>query len=401
MDNLTHSLFGTLTAELYFHGVANRKPVSRGFRKALWLASVFANNFPDLDFLYARSIGPRNLSYLMHHRGHTHTLVAAIPSGLIVALVILGIAKFFKWDLGKREKVDVIFLSFLGIITHIALDFLNAYGVHPLWPFDNRWYYGDTLFIIEPWVWMILLIPMYFVSSWKSIQYGAISVFLIVLGLIFFSGRVIPKASIPVVLFCVPYFFFLRKTRLRHRPLVSLAGFCLVVAVFAHQGFRVRENFKGTARDIILSPMPANPWCWRVITMELPPETPTYQLRRAMVSSWPGWMSLEQCLESLGVVWPIRDVTRLVGTELVWMGGVERPLKELRDYHRSYCDIQGYMKVSRAPYLWNEDGKMLISDMRFDLVKVKGFSVLEAGKVQSPNCQPFPPWVEPRRDLLE
>ena len=42
---------------------------------------------------------------------------------------------------------------------HLAMDFANNYGVHPFWPLSGRWFYGDTIFIIEP-LWLVLLIPV-------------------------------------------------------------------------------------------------------------------------------------------------------------------------------------------------------------------------------------------------
>jgi inner membrane protein len=36
------------------------------------------------------------------------------------------------------------------------LDWLNTYGVRLLMPFSGHWFYGDTLFIIDPWVWLLL-----------------------------------------------------------------------------------------------------------------------------------------------------------------------------------------------------------------------------------------------------
>ena len=41
------------------------------------------------------------------------------------------------------------------------LDTLNTYGVRWLMPFSGRWFYGDTLFIIDPWVWLALSVSLY------------------------------------------------------------------------------------------------------------------------------------------------------------------------------------------------------------------------------------------------
>jgi inner membrane protein len=51
---------------------------------------------------------------------------------------------------------SLLALAYLAALTHPALDWLNTYGVRLLYPFDRRWFYGDTLFIVDPWVWLVL-----------------------------------------------------------------------------------------------------------------------------------------------------------------------------------------------------------------------------------------------------
>ena len=46
-------------------------------------------------------------------------------------------------------------LALIGCLTHPALDWLNVYGIRLLEPFSSRWFYGDTLFIIDVWLWAI------------------------------------------------------------------------------------------------------------------------------------------------------------------------------------------------------------------------------------------------------
>jgi inner membrane protein len=50
----------------------------------------------------------------------------------------------------------LIALSYTGVLLHVAMDLLNNYGVRILMPFSQRWFYGDTLFIIDPWLWLML-----------------------------------------------------------------------------------------------------------------------------------------------------------------------------------------------------------------------------------------------------
>ena len=47
-------------------------------------------------------------------------------------------------------------LPALAVLTHPILDWLNNYGMRWLMPFDGRWFYGDALFIVDPWVWLAL-----------------------------------------------------------------------------------------------------------------------------------------------------------------------------------------------------------------------------------------------------
>ena len=51
---------------------------------------------------------------------------------------------------------QVLFLAAAAILTHPILDTLNTYGVRWLMPFSGRWFYGDTLYIVDPWLWLIL-----------------------------------------------------------------------------------------------------------------------------------------------------------------------------------------------------------------------------------------------------
>jgi inner membrane protein len=52
--------------------------------------------------------------------------------------------------------MQVLLLSYVGVILHVSMDLLNTYGVRLLMPFSQRWFYGDVLFIIDPWLWLAL-----------------------------------------------------------------------------------------------------------------------------------------------------------------------------------------------------------------------------------------------------
>ena len=131
-----------------------RTPEALTERRGLYLlTSVVANNAPDLDLVLS-SLLPAPLGYLMHHRGHTHTL-GFLPLQLVVVLGLVALwpslRKRLREDSGSRW--GALLLAGLGLGVHLGLDALNSYGVHPFWPIHGRWSYGDLVFIVEPVLW--------------------------------------------------------------------------------------------------------------------------------------------------------------------------------------------------------------------------------------------------------
>lgn len=150
MDNITHSLFGALMGQM-------------GLKKKTGLAMpalIIGANLPDVDT--ACFFWLDGAEHLGFRRGITHG-----PIGWL--LLPLGLAwllqAFDNWQIKrgtrprKRLPVDFKWLYILGLIgclSHPALDWLNVYGVRLLEPFSSRWFYGDTLFIIDVWLWLLL-----------------------------------------------------------------------------------------------------------------------------------------------------------------------------------------------------------------------------------------------------
>src|SRR5690606_18613423 len=126
----------------------------------LHLCAIVASNLPDLDMVYAGVTGGK-LGYLLHHRGHTHTFVVAV---LLALLLSAGCYTWFRRrQTPPRRALGLLAFSTLGGVgLHIGMDYGNSYGVHPWWPFDNHWYYGDSVFIIEPWLFAALAVPALF-----------------------------------------------------------------------------------------------------------------------------------------------------------------------------------------------------------------------------------------------
>jgi inner membrane protein len=115
------------------------------------LTLTLAAEAPDLDVL-SRLRGPA--FGFAHHRGFTHSFLG-VP---LDAAVVVGFV-YLVWRLGGRKlrhpnlppRWPLLFLyACLAGLSHILLDFTNAYGVRPFWPFSERWYSWDIVFIFEP-----------------------------------------------------------------------------------------------------------------------------------------------------------------------------------------------------------------------------------------------------------
>src|SRR5689334_432126 len=98
MDNITHSVVGLGIGALIDRSVAPEPdPGAQRMRTRLLLTlGCLASNFPDLDLVLTRLL-QAPLGYLLHHRGHTHTLAGAL--GEIVLL--LGLV-WLLWPAARR-----------------------------------------------------------------------------------------------------------------------------------------------------------------------------------------------------------------------------------------------------------------------------------------------------------
>ncbi|MCR2833649.1 metal-dependent hydrolase [Parerythrobacter lacustris] len=150
MDNLTHSLVGALIGQA-------------GLKRKTGLAMpalIIGANLPDIDA--ACFFWLEGLEHLGFRRGITHGPPALVLLPLILAGLLWG---FDRWQAKRGTRPEsrlpvsfkwLFLLSFIGCLTHPALDWLNVYGIRLLEPFSSQWFYGDTLFIIDVWLWALM-----------------------------------------------------------------------------------------------------------------------------------------------------------------------------------------------------------------------------------------------------
>jgi inner membrane protein len=145
MDNVCHTLLGAAIGE------AGLKRLSPRASATLLIAS----NIPDLDALVFFT-GTPSVSF---RRGWTHGVLA---QALLPIVLTAAVVWFDGWRCRRRGEVPrvdplaILALSYVGVFAHLFLDFLNNYGIRLLMPFSGRWFYGDAVFIVDPWLWLIL-----------------------------------------------------------------------------------------------------------------------------------------------------------------------------------------------------------------------------------------------------
>jgi inner membrane protein len=119
---------------------------------------TLAAEAPDLDVLGSFK---NSVFGFAHHRGFTHSFLGLVP----VSAVVVGLM-YAIWRLRGRKTRNpnlpprwglLFFYAYLAGLTHILLDFTNNYGVRPFWPFSEKWYAWDIVFIAEPVLWGLLI----------------------------------------------------------------------------------------------------------------------------------------------------------------------------------------------------------------------------------------------------
>jgi inner membrane protein len=141
MDNITHTLTGLMLARA---GLGRTTP--RGGSLMMMLAA----NAPDLDVFVGL---PGGLAYIEYHRGYAHSLLL-VPVMAVIPLLLA------RWIRGASLNWRSYLACVIGVLSHLALDLTNVYGVRLLLPFSPRWLHLDITQIVDPWIFLIFLIAM-------------------------------------------------------------------------------------------------------------------------------------------------------------------------------------------------------------------------------------------------
>jgi inner membrane protein len=119
-------------------------------------ALMIAANVPDVDVLVFATGVPA----VSFRRGWTHGVVGQLVLPIVVVALFAAVNRWrppSRGDKGPPFHLGwLVVLAYAGLYSHLALDLLNNYGVRVLAPLDWRWFYGDAVFIVDPWLWLVL-----------------------------------------------------------------------------------------------------------------------------------------------------------------------------------------------------------------------------------------------------
>jgi inner membrane protein len=228
MDNLTHSLVGLAAAKA---GLERLSPGATA-------ACVLAANAPDLDIV---AVLGGKWFYLHHHRGITHSFIGTLALALFIPALLYGIdlimARLRKRPPRVRFK-GLLIASLIVSASHPLMDWTNNYGVRPFLPWSGNWYYGDLVFIIDPWLWLLIGGACFLLTSrrtWQKIFWATLA--LLLTGLVLFArlenwGLLNPNLIRALWIAGILALVIIRLTRITQawRSKTALVALALVIA---------------------------------------------------------------------------------------------------------------------------------------------------------------------------
>lgn len=410
MDNVTHTLAGLVIAESAVQLRTRRtgSTASPRFQAGAALSAMVAANLPDGDLLYT-GVGGDRLAYILHHRGHTHTVVIA----LLGAALLWGAALLlWRWrarafpDRGDTRWLGAVVL--VAALSHLVLDWTNSYGIHPFWPFDNQWHYGDAVFIVEPWFWVVGVPPL--VAATGSRVARALLSFILAAGLVL-AWRVALVAAGAAAALTAGALLSIVLARTLHpggRIAAAVSGWVAVTLVMAAGSALARaevvravnDRAPGTALlDVVVSPLPANPLCTTVITVER--EGPAYRVVTARATGAPGMVRAASCGSRGGAGSAFRPSRRLSNAGVQWDSEWSAPAAELTTLAQRSCPALAALRFIRVP-VWRatDDSTLMLGDARYGGASGSGFSDVTVPRSSTRCPDAVPPWIPPRAGLL-
>ena len=413
MDNLTHTLIGFIAGESFARGSPVReRGIPAETRRSLFVTlAAIGGNLPDLDLIY--SYGDMHgvhgkLQYMLQHRGYTHTVLGCL---VLVVLLYAGTEGWLRHKhlvLTLRDRLELAALCMFGTFLHLGMDFLNSYGIHPFWPAQDRWVYGDSMFIVEPLYWAAAA-PLIFVAASVRVRW-IIALALLAGPLLVLIFGLPPAVLIGYAVLALALLWVGSRFSAGVATAASAVAMLAVTTTFIIAGrvaahsvtLAAARSFPGEqVIDRVLSPTPLNPLCWSLLLLETRGDR--YVIRRGVVSDAPGLITAARC----PVIDGGRSITtsfgRAVGPEspgLYWLGELEMSKAYLVKVVAEHCDAAALMRFARVPFVAGPADRLVISDLRFDRGGGGGMADIPLDAPGTGPCPEQVPWAPPRLDLL-
>jgi inner membrane protein len=419
VDNVTHTLIGLIAGEsVDAHARSSERGLAPPVRRTLLIVvAVIGSNSPDLDLLFSiRGPGPDALAYVLWHRGYTHTVLGC----LALALALYGCTEaWLRWKRqrpSRRDRALLIGTAFFATALHLVMDYLNSYGVHPFWPVENRWSYGDSVFIVEPLYWAAAAPLLFWLRSRVAqVLFALVLASAVALGV---ATHLVSIASCLVLATSAAALIAI-GARVSHRSAarISAAAALAVTLTFVAAGRSAAHRAEALAHaafpeqrmlDHVLTPLPVNPLCWDLLLLQT--QGDRYLARHAILAVAPRAVSAEECPAFAGEEHsaPLEPVSAPDSESVRWLGEFEMSSDRLQIDVESDCTAAGFMVFVRAPFvsrLGNGERLRVLGDLRFDRGKERSsFEVQLAPQNYTrdtpASCGRAAPWIAPRADLL-
>jgi inner membrane protein len=141
LDNLTHTATGLFLS---------RAGMNRWTPQASAIL-MLAANAPDIDVVSAAG---GSVGYLRYHRHLTHSLIAMPVMAIFCVLVVRAISrKPLQWT-------GAFAAAFVGVASHLLLDYSNGYGIRLLLPFSPVFYRLEWTNVVDLWIWAAFLLAL-------------------------------------------------------------------------------------------------------------------------------------------------------------------------------------------------------------------------------------------------
>jgi inner membrane protein len=396
VDNVTHTFVGAAIAEC-----ANPQNASPRTRGVFIAAGVIAANAPDVDLLYT-GFGESPLGYLLHHRGHSHTIPGLIALGFLVYGALMLLPRTRTAIRGSTSRA--IALIGAALASHLLLDSANVYGTHLFYPFTSRWFYGDAVFVLEPWLWAILGVTLALNAArlWRLL---VVALTLALTGALLWLGLLQTIVFVVMLGAAVAAAFVARRWDRRGRAAAAL----IAIGVFVVAMSGISRVVKGRAAaaaealgggaivDIVADANPGVPWCWAVLTLQQPAgPAGVMTARRGTVSLLPRVWSASSCVSARLSARAQWSTEQIVTDIVVWHRRWGIDVEELRRLASSNCRVRAWLQFGRMPYVANG----WIADLRFENPIGQNFTPMAIGEAARACPSYLSDWEWPREDVL-